>query len=180
MLRRAWNLSPDSASSLIETITSLQADAQEQLGQDINSSASNSHSATSNQPGANRITDQETVRGWNLIVVGYKQTRQYLLNCCKYGLDAFTIQCRGCFPNPLPAAITPPEDRVIVDDHSRWENLCDLEEIAASSVVGKVVGDEAIYLWLLNNPNLLNQSGNVSSSQGNYSSAIVGRAGGGF
>lgn len=180
MLRAAWNRRIPSAATLSEAIQSFIDDAQEQLDEDLNNSASNSHSSSSNLPGSNRITDQETVRGWNQIVSGYKATRLFLVNCAKYAQDAFAVQRVGCFPNPLPDKIVDPAARVIIDPNDQWEQLCEREEIAVTEVVNAVVDDEAIYLWLLNHPNLLNQSSNISESRGFYGHAIVGRTAGGF
>ncbi len=177
MLRRAWNLRAPDADTLIEAIQSLLDDAQCQLDEDLQSSASNSHSSNSNQPGANRITDQETIRGWNQIIAGYKAARLYLLNCATYAQDAFATLRVGCFPNPLPAPANP---AVITDASGAWMQYCLGEEIDPNKVINAVVGDEAVFLWLINHPNLLNKTNNISESRGFYGNAIVGRTGGGF
>lgn len=177
MLRRAWAMCATDADKLIDAIQSLLADAQQILDEDLDSSSSNSHSSHSNMPGSNRVTDQETVRGWNQIIDGYKVSRLYLLNCANYGQDAFVLQRIGCFPNPLPAIAIP---AVTIDTRGGWSQLCLLEEIDPAKVINAVVGDETIFLWLLNHPNLLNKSNNISESRGFYGNAIVGRTGGGF
>lgn len=178
MLRRAWNSLATDAAKLIEALNSLRADAQQQLDEDLSNSASNSHSSGSNVPGSNRLTDQETVRAWDQIIEGYKATRLYLINCARYGQDAWAIFIIGSFPTPLPAPVNP---AIIIDDgHLQWQQLCDAEEIDVANVIGVGPGDEAIFLWLLSHPNLLNRSNNRSESRGFYGHAITGRTGGGF
>lgn len=178
MLRAAWDAAPASASSLLTQIQAMLGEAQEQLAEDLDSSASNSHSSHSNIPGTNRLTDQETVRGWNQIITAFKTVRLYLINCANYGLDAFAVQMKGSFPMPPPAAVNPP---VLIDDgFNQWQQLCVFESIDPATVIGQAVDDEAIYLWLVNNASLLEASKNRTESRGNYSAAIVGRTGGGF
>lgn len=175
-LRAAWISAQKNQVPLREAIEGMLADANDRLSQDVNSAASNSHSATTNQPGSNRITDQETVRAWNQILSALTTVRKYLLACCKYGLDTFAVQAVGVFPTPLPAALDAAA-RVMLDDSSQWADACEAEEIDATTVIGVAVDDGASYLWLLLNPDLLRTTNNVTETRGDYSSAIIGRGG---
>src|SRR6266576_7218121 len=128
MLRRAWALAPQEANSLLETIEAQIVEAQDRVDEDVSSAGSNSHSATANQPGSKRITDQETVRGWRELLESFRAVRQFLRNCAKYGQDAFVVYRNGTFPNPLPDPIAD-DIRLTIDTYGAWALLFEKEDI---------------------------------------------------
>jgi hypothetical protein len=70
---------------------------------------------------------------------------------------------------------------VIVDQYGKWDLLCDKYEDAyvnSASVIGQSVNDGTIYLWLLNNPQMLSITSGATEQRGDYTEAIVGRTGG--
>lgn len=174
MLREVWNSLADAAANLLPALEARLTEARCLQGEDLNSSASNSHSATSNQPGQGTFTAAESVRGWSQIIEGFRVARQYLQDCAGAGLDAFTIQHQGCFPSPLPV-INP---AITVDNHGRWARLARFNDIDPAKIVAVAVGDESVYCWLLENSNLLDIDHGITESRGDYSNAIVGRTGG--
>jgi len=175
LLREVWNSLPDQAGNLLPALEARFSAARSVQDEDLSSSASNSHSATSNQPGMNNYTDAEEVRAWSQIIEGFRVARQYLQDCAGAGLDAFVIQCRGCFPNPLPVV----NPAVTVDTKGAWLRLARFWDIdGAAKIVGQPVGDEAVFAWLMANAALLNIDHGVTESRGDYSGAIIGRTGG--
>jgi len=175
LLREVWNSLPENAGNLLPALEAAFAEARSVQTEDLNSSASNSHSATSNIPGSNTFTAAELSRGYSQIIEGFRVARQYLQDCAGAGLDAFVIQCRGCFPNPMP--VVNPE--VTVDTKGAWVRLARFWDIdGANKIVGQPVGDEAIFAWLMANADLLNIDHGVTETRGDYSGAIIGRTGG--
>lgn len=180
MLRRAWNAAPIGGNTLFAQLSQFATDASGMEDDDVNSSSSNSHSSTSQMPGAATATAAEKTRGWYQIIEGFQTARQFLRNCCRYGLDAFQIQCQSRFPQPLPAMLAI-DAQIIVDTYGKWLQLCDKYEdefVKADLVIGKTLDDGAIYLWLLANPDLLNITKGVTEQRGEFTEAIVGRTGG--
>lgn len=180
MLRRAWDAAPAGGNTLLAQLKANAQSAADYESEDLQSAASNSHSASSQMPAAATAAAAEKTRAWYQIIEGFAVTRQFLINCAKYGLDAFQVQCAACFPNPLPAPL-PDDQRLIIDTYGKWDLLCDKygDDFAnAGSVIGKTVDDSAIYLWLLNNPDLLNITKGVTEQRGEYTEAIIGRVGG--
>ena len=175
MLSLAWDDCAADTDMLLNALNARLASARMVEDGDLSSSSSNSHTATSNQPGENTITDAEEVRGWSQIIQGFRVTRQFLQDCAFYGLDAFTIKCAQVFPNPLPAAAA---SAVTVDTKSRWARLAAFNDIAAAKIVGVAVGDEAVYCWLMDNPDLLNIDTGVREARSDFSQGIIGRTGG--
>ena len=175
MLQLAWNDCTSEADPLLTALEARRTLAIEIQDQDVSSASSNSHSATSNMPGENNYTDAEAVRAWTQIIEGFRVARQFLQDCADYGYDAFTIKCTQVFPSPLPTKLTTP---VTVDSNSRWTRLARFNDIDPAAIVGVVVGDEATYCWLLDNPQMMNIEHGVTESRGDYSGGLVGRAGG--
>jgi hypothetical protein len=174
-LREVWNSLPDAAANLLPALEAKFSEAREIQGEDLNSSASNSHSATSNLPGANTFTAAENARGWSQIIEGFRVARQFLQDCADYALDAFAVKHQGFFPSSLPAIVNP---AVTVDPNNRWTRLARFYDVDSAKIIGQAVGDEAIYCWLSDNTNLLNIDHGVTESRGDYSDAIIGRSGG--
>lgn len=174
LLREVWNSLPENPGNLLPALEAKFAVARVVQEENLNSSAQNSHSSTANLPGDDTFTSAEAVRGWSQIIQGFRVARQYLQDCAGAGLDAFTIQCRGCFPQPLPV-VEPP---LTVDPHNRWTRLARFYDVDPAKIVGVTVGDEAIYCWLEQNANLLNLDQGVTETRGDYTNAIIGRTGG--
>lgn len=175
MLRQAWADCAAEADLLLGALNARLESASSLLDEDISSSSSNSHTATSNQPGENSITDAESVRAWSQIIEGFRVTRQFLQDCADYGYDAFTIKCSQQFPSPLPTVVTP---AITVDGSGRWRRLARFNDVDPALVVGTPVDDNAVFCWLCDNPQLLNIEHGVTESRGDYSGGIIGRSGG--
>lgn len=174
MLERAWDQAPDGGETLFTQLQKNLAAAADDASTIFSSSSSNGHSASNPMAGSERPAATEIQRGWRKLLEKFRSTRKYLLDCSKYGLDAFTIKENGAFPDPLPSAL-PAASRVIVDTYGRWADLVseyDLLDGISDSLIGAVVSDAAIFLWMMDNlvP--------VRESRGDYGDAIIGRAGG--
>jgi hypothetical protein len=175
MLRQAWDDCTSDADLLLDAITARLNTAREIQEDDLNSSSSNSHTGTSNAPGENTFTAAENVRGWSQIEMGFRVARQFLQDCADYALDAFQIKHSQIFPKPLPTVANP---AITVDATGRWLRLARFYDVDSAKIVGQIVGDEAVYCWMLDNSDLLNIDHGVMESRGDYSGGIIGRTGG--
>lgn len=177
MLRRAWVLAPAGGNTLLPQLNILACQAAEVEGEDLQSAASNSHTAMTQLPGTATAPAAEKTRAWYQIIEGFQTTRQFLMDCCAYGLDAFQVKHQGYFPNPLPAAVQNP---VLLDSFGKWLRLCNKygDDFVSAAIIGKAVDDGAIYLWLLHNPQLLSITQGITEQRGEYTEAIIGRVGG--
>lgn len=179
LLRRAWIASRENTKDLIDQLHELAASAAETEEQDIQTSSSNSHSATSQSPGAATYSAAERTRAYNQMIEAFLSVRKFLKDCCKYGQDAFAVFDQGYF-SPNLVALDEAE-RKIVDNDEHWLNLCEKYEdryVKPSNVIDQVVGDGAIYLWLLDHPSLLTVSQGPIEIRHDFTEAIIGRAGG--
>ena len=93
--------------------------------------------------GPGQMTPAETADCWQLLIDQFGIGQRYLKFCASYGLEAF--QQEVC-PVGLPAAKVDPELTIASD---RWTELCVEFEIDEGLVVGRVVGDETVFLWLM-------------------------------
>lgn len=172
MLERAWNESDVGATTLIQKLQDFQSAFASRADDGIANQSQNGHSSGAFLPGANAPADSEVARGWRRLIDLYRQTRQFLRTASKYGFDAFDIKDAGQWPS-FPAALAD-ANQVIVDDEDRWADLIDqysVADITAESVIGQLVSEGAIFLWIMDNlfP--------ITESRGDYSMAIVGRGG---
>lgn len=113
------------------------------------------------------------------MIEAFLSVRKFLKDCCKYGQDAFAVFDQGYF-SPNLVALDEAE-RKIVDNDEHWLNLCEKYEdryVKPSNVIDQVVGDGAIYLWLLDHPSLLTVSQGPIEIRHDFTEAIIGRAGG--
>jgi len=148
MLERAWDACP-AETPFFDYLKSLEVEAAEIARDNVQNSSSNGHSSGAFMPGENKPTETEEVRGYRRLIDEFRKNRSYLRYCSKYGFDAFSVKQNGQFPSP-PAALAA-DLRVIVDDDANWELLCEQFDLATGDVVGVVVGDEAVFLWIMDN-----------------------------
>lgn len=177
MLRRAWIDANNSANTLLEQLQNNAQQAAQREDEEIESSASNSHSSSSYSPGLATATAAEKSRAWTQMIEGFQTAKLFLYDCSAAGLDAFVIQYQGCFPNPLPVA----NPAVIVDSLGKWQRLAVKygdKWITPGVIIGEPVSDAAVYLWLLQHPDLLNITKGVTEQRGEFTEAIIGRTGG--
>ena len=171
-LRQAWNdfkTSSADQNSLLDVLNARRDDADSRTGDNIASSSSNGHSSSDFMPGENSYTGREEVRLWANLVERYEQAAAYLRTCCKLGVDAFVTRQNASVP--INNAALPADQRLMLDTTGNWDFLCDLRGIPSADVIGKVVGDKAIYLWMLDT--LIE----VREQRSDFSSAIIGRGG---
>jgi hypothetical protein len=168
MLRQAWDAAAEDASTLLPTLQAKLTEASCRLDENVVSSQSNSHSSSAFVPSTNAPSDTETVRGWSDLIERFQLTSQFLRRCANYGLDAWGTFQQGFFPAPLPAAVNP---AVTIDPTGRWADKADLNFIDPTKIVGAGVGDEAVYVWMLD------KLVAVTQSRGDYSMGIIGRGG---
>lgn len=179
MLRRAWMAAPEGGNSLLGQLQLFAQASAETEDEDVNSSASNSHSSASQQPAAATAAQAEKTRAWNQLIEAYQSVRFFLRNCSKYGYDAFEIVVAGQFPSG--EVIANEDERVIVDNGGNWEMLADKygdDYSQSSQIVGAIPADAAVYLWLLNNPNLLSVQRGPTEMRHDFTEVIIGRSGG--
>lgn len=146
-LEDAWDAAPAEANTFRQQIRSFvsQNSALVDGVGGISSSASNGHSVSAFAPGQNQASGQEFLEMWQELLDMFDLSAQFLRKCAKYGLDAFTVKFDG-FPCPLPTVANP---QITIDTTGRWAVLCETYNIGQADVINAVVGDETVYLWML-------------------------------
>lgn len=123
-----------------------EADGSTEGGSVVQSSSSNGHSGSYFEPGTGAPAPVEIIRLWQDLVDRYDKSKNFLLFCAKYGLDAFKQKDFGSFSKDTPEAVPP-----VTIDGPCWENLCAQFSIGTDKVVGVAVSDSAVFLWMMVN-----------------------------
>lgn len=178
LLQRAWLDATADLNSMLPLLEQRLKDAQDLSDEDLNSSSSNGHAASTNYPGTNTATDTEYVRAWTDIITTWRDVREFLQYCSDYALDAWTQFLQGYLPQyTTPATANP---AITIDSTGQWLRAARYLDIDPALIINAAVGDEAIFAWIMKHPLLLNRSQNNTESRGDYSQTIIGRAGGGW
>ena len=167
MLQNAWDDARNASKPLLDQLRFNERYSIGLVDANIFASASNGHSVSSFTPGSNAPTAADTRRGWRQLVELYYKCNEYLQRCAKYGVDAFEVKNRTGFPDN-PTIIADASLRVTTDQYGKWQDLCDIYNFDSSNIIGKVVDQNAVYIWTMS---LLIP---VTESRSDYSQAFEG------
>lgn len=97
--------------------------------------------------GPGQITPTEVAELYRTLVDDFDAAFLFLANCCNAGLDAFLSEFT-IFPT-IATGAQPVVPAIIVDGTGRWNQLCVQFGVAANLIVGAVLSDKAIFLWMM-------------------------------
>lgn len=145
LLERAWRTSQaaNPVAKLRDTLRSGEDVVRDRLaGGTILSVQANNRRTEFAPYGLGNYTDTEFAEGLRELIDQFGGAQKYLKACARHAANPFESEDITIFDGALV-------DPAVTVDDPRWDDLCDEFSVNKATVVGVVVSDPAIFLWLM-------------------------------
>lgn len=141
----AWDDSKNSAVALRFQLRKREREAAALIeGGSMSSASHNGRNSQFSPEGPGNITTMEVAQLYRELIDEFGETFKFLSSCASVGIDPFMAEFQQ-FPNN--AVVVNPA--LLIDSTLRFAQLCTEFNIDSTQVVGKPIGDPAVFCWMM-------------------------------